>query len=203
VSYSVVRDSFSKQFSDSQVVPIDKIIDVAAWLLDDGVKFNNAIISIYEDKDVIVWESGTWQGGIWEKGFWKRGVWIDGLWKTGIWNSGLWLGGLWEYGRWYNGEWLGGIWQDGLWEDGIWYDGDWDEGTWENGTWYSGNFKGGEWEYGEWKDGEWLDGYIKDCNRVGNYDDSWEWSNSNTYVISPISPKEYWYDIKCESENVV
>jgi len=176
-SYSVVLESFGKQFSSSQVVSIDDVLASAPWLLSDGVKFNNAVISINE-YGRMVWESGTW---------------VSGSWSAGIWLSGVWLSGIWYSGSWYNGIWLNGVWLSGVWWNGDWYGGSLHGGTWHTGSWY-----GGIWLNGVWLCGAWELGLIINSNRDGNYDDSWEWVGE--YVRSPISPKEYWVGVEHKKE---
>jgi len=100
--------------------------------------------------------------------------WEDGTWKSGTWENGHWMDGRWEWGEWKNGTWNTGRWINGFWKDGTWEDGTWEDGTWDNGTWNNGN---------------WKKGWILDHEKKGNYEKDWEWHNN--YVMSPISPKEY------------
>jgi len=121
---SIVLDSFRKQFSSSQVFPIEDVLKSAHWLLADGVKFKNAIINIDDNyTGYIIWESGIWESGTWFRGYWWDGLWIDGIWKSGVWHRGHWLNGIWERGTWH----------DGMWESGEWLDGEWFTGK-INGT---------------------------------------------------------------------
>jgi hypothetical protein len=71
------------------------------------------------------------------------------------------------------------VWKNGIWEDGVWEDGVWFNGIWHNGTW----------EKGYWEKGDWYNGWIFDPEKKGKFKNNWEWKNS--YVLSYISPKEY------------
>ena len=111
----------------------------------------------------------VWHDGTWFSGTWPGGTWFDGEFKTGVWKKG----------SWYNGHWKGGVWEGGLWKNG----------TWDNGVWF-----GGKWKGGIWKDGQWIDGWIYDPDKKGNYKEDWKWSLGS--VRSPISPKEYFKEVK-------
>jgi len=128
MSYSINHASFCNQFSSNQKVPIEDILDIAPWLLSDGVRFNNAVMNINQKYKDIVWESGVWLGGVFDSGIWESGVWLSGEWKSGIWCNGVWL-----IGEWNDGSWLDGFWHDGVWSYGYWKGGTWNSGTWKAG----------------------------------------------------------------------
>ena len=69
--------------------------------------------------------------------------------------------------------WKKGVWEDGTWQNGIWIDGVWDGGIWKKGTWKTG--------------------WIYDPNKVGNFQEDWEWMDD--YVRSSISPRDYFGEI--------
>jgi len=155
---SITFDSFCSQFSDKQIVSIQEIIEVAPWLLDVSVKFNNAVISY--DKYGIVWESG-----IWVEGYWKCGKWLDGIWLSGFWKFGRWYNGTWLNGHWWNGTWCNGIWEDGNWHGGTWHNGKWLNGLWHDGCWKNGNWRSGKWLGGSWTKGL-IDGLVSEYNSI-------------------------------------
>ena len=119
-----------------------------------------------------------------------------------IWRNGIWSGDYWNNGTWEDGVWTDGIWSDGTWENGIWQDGTWQKGAWKHGHWV-----GGVWQKGTWR---W--GWIYDPERLGNYQDDWQWTRLGEYyhianelyqhvqvyhqqgqnfVLSEINPKQY------------
>ena len=87
---------------------------------------------------------------------------------------------------WKSGTWAGGNWKNGIFEGGVFLTGKWEYGIFRGGTW-----KMGRWEGGKWEGGVWEKGLIYDPQRLGNYKDDWEWY-ADQWVVSPISPKEYW-----------
>jgi len=133
---------------------LDIIKEKYPWIF--KAEFNDAILG--QDKNGLVWKSGTWKSGTWESGTWKNGTWKDGTWYNGTWYNGYWHGGLWLDGTWKGGNWIGGTWHNGTWKDGAWYNGIWENGNWNDGTWYKGTWKGGFWKRGNWKSGTWESG---------------------------------------------
>lgn len=131
------------------------------WIFDCKLsKDSKYKISNINDKDSFV--------------IWQDGRFIDGEWKDGKFEKGIW-----EKGTWKNGDWYGDYWYNGTWENGNWQRGKWHTGTWVNGNWYNGT----------WMDGTWVIGWIKDIEKVGNYNSSWKWYKG--FVRSTINPKEY------------
>ena len=99
---------------------------------------------------------------VWQDGIWQDGTWYDGIWKDGVWNNGTW--------------------NNGTWQNGIWWYGIWQKGTWLNGTWQDGQWLGGIWQKGR----------IYDPERIGNYQNNWEWDDEQVHSL--INPKQYFKD---------
>jgi len=168
-----LKNKFKKQVIELRdELTFEKITNEFAWLLRNNVSFNNAVLGVNKNNELVwydgiwfngTWEKGEWINGVWENGIWKRGVWRDGTWKNGIckfgdWKNGTWHNGTWHNGSWSNGVWYDGIWENGFWETGLWKKGTWNNGGWNNGTWLTGNWYNGTWYEGTWHNGTWHNG---------------------------------------------
>jgi len=77
-NYSLpITDMFHNQFSTKQETSLKEIVSVAPWLLDKGVSFRDAIITVDRDTESIIWHDGIWRSGFWDSGEW-RGGWVNG-----------------------------------------------------------------------------------------------------------------------------
>jgi hypothetical protein len=150
------------------------------WILE--AEISNALIG--EDKNGLIWYSGTWRCGRWFGGTWQQGRWISGDWYDGVWNAynvsnNIISASVDEsfsdqtLSIWYNGRWFRGTWNNGIWYNGRRYDGDWMAGTWNNGIWNDGDWKSGTFRGGIWVLGNWETGTFN-CDNKPSY-----WINGN------------------------
>ena len=79
-------------------------------LKEEYVVYGEKALTLYGEKKMVVFLSGTFVDGVLGLCVWYDGTFRHGDSMYAIWRNGTWMDGTWENGEWIGGKWLGGTW---------------------------------------------------------------------------------------------